>query len=504
MSASLSVGGEMEWLGMEAEASMKATYGEEFEHTAFGTSTVSVSTRASTWSEDMIHAAVMTYDIYEYRVLGDGEVVGNFAVVVPKSGTPTWYNTDDWLELFGGQQSNSYPVDHEPGNLLSYPADPGVPGGDSIYTVPYSTYSISPTTSYNFGVTWSEVSGSSAGTTREFGLELGGKVSAGGVTVETEATYDASRTKTFKNEMSTDLGISVNMGSINNPNASYFLQPWLYWDRGTLVMDYAVHPDTTALHESWWDLHYREPDPAFILTHRYDQERYPEGGDPGVRKYITPDIVLNPPFAAVGDSQTITARVRNFSLSWLSDPVEVEFYQGDPDSVWSHGEFIGSVMMDQPIPPRGMKEVSLTWQVPWGTPDLGRIWARLNVEALNGVEVHTNNNKGYTILQSGQISAVYDPEIPPVPLYVACSPNPFNPLTNFEFRVPRDGRVSLKVYDVRGQLMATVVDESLQQGFHRRRWDGRDDDGRRLASGVYLYSIESGGFANTGKVVLLK
>jgi hypothetical protein len=248
-------------------------------------------------------------------------------------------------------------------------------------------------------------------------------------------------------------------------------------------------------------VNYREPDPAFILTHRYDQERYPAGGDPGVRKFVTPDIILQPPFAAVGDSQTITARVRNFSLSYLPEEIEVEFFLGDPDSVWGDGISIGTAMVG-PIPPRGMQEVSIDWQVPWGTPDIGRIWARLNVGNLQ--EVHTNNNKGYAVLQSGNASAVYDPFDLPISLHIRCSPNPFNASTTIDFRVPQDGNTTLRIYDITGRLVTTLVDQYLTRGSHNRQWNGTDSSGRMVASGVYLFRIEAGSFANTGKMVMLK
>ena len=117
-------------------------------------------------------------------------------------------------------------------------------------------------------------------------------------------------------------------------------------------------------------------------------------------------------------------------------------------------------------------------------------------------EIHTNNNKGYGVLQSGGASAVYDPQVLPRPLTIRCVPNPFNPLTNFDFRIPRSGRTTLSIYDVTGRLVTRLVDEYLERGDHTRTWSGTDSNGRRLASGMYLYRIESGGYANTGKVII--
>jgi hypothetical protein len=498
MGASLTVGGGWDWLGAKAEATVKTTYGEHFENSGWGNSDVSVGVEVTTWNQDRVHAAVMTYDVYEYEVLGEGEVIGHVAVTVPIQGDPTWYSTDLWLQLFSGKQSSSYPLDHEPGNILSYPADLGVGINDLLNS---DEWGVSVDGSYTYEVRYSDVSGSSAGTTREFGLEMGSSVSGGGVEVELNASYSSSQMNMFSTEVSEDLEITVHFGPINNPNAPYYLHPMLYWSGGTLVVDYEVVPHTTFDQTSWWDLNYRDPDPAFILTHRYDEERYPAGGDPGVIKFITPDITLQPPFAAYGDSQRISAKVRNFSLEDLDQSLEVEFFLGDPDSVWSDGVLIGSAVVP-PIAERGVQEVSIDWQVPPGTPDVARIWARINTDGLT--EIHTNNNKGYGVLQSGGASAVYDPQVLPRPLTIRCVPNPFNPLTNFDFRIPRSGRTTLSIYDVTGRLVTRLVDEYLERGDHTRTWSGTDSNGRRLASGMYLYRIESGGYANTGKVIMLK
>lgn len=85
--------------------------------------------------------------------------------------------------------------------------------------------------------------------------------------------------------------------------------------------------------------------------------------------------------------------------------------------------------MPDPIAPRGRHQVSFDWQVLPHTPDVARVWARLNVATLE--EVHTNNNKGYKVLQSGGATAVYDPENIPVPMQITCAPNPINPMTRF-------------------------------------------------------------------------
>jgi hypothetical protein len=84
-------------------------------------------------------------------------------------------------------------------------------------------------------------------------------------------------------------------------------------------------------------------------------------------------------------------------------------------------------------------------------------------------------------------------------------PNPFNPSTTIRFGVAQRGRVTLRIFDVRGALVRTLSDEVREAGVeHRVRWDGRDDGGRSVASGVYFLHLEAQGFFEAQKLVLLR
>ncbi|HEX2865721.1 MAG TPA: ammonia-forming cytochrome c nitrite reductase subunit c552 [Ignavibacteriales bacterium] len=88
-------------------------------------------------------------------------------------------------------------------------------------------------------------------------------------------------------------------------------------------------------------------------------------------------------------------------------------------------------------------------------------------------------------------------------------PNPFNPTTQIEFSVPSAARVSLKVYNIVGQLVATLVNGEFVPGNYTATWNGRDLSGSMSASGIYLYRIEGVGhdgqnFSLTKKMVLAK
>jgi hypothetical protein len=84
------------------------------------------------------------------------------------------------------------------------------------------------------------------------------------------------------------------------------------------------------------------------------------------------------------------------------------------------------------------------------------------------------------------------------------APNPFNPVTNISFSVAAPGEVSLRIYDIAGRVTRTLVDGWREPGVYSEVWDGRDEDGRALPSGVYFYSLKAGEVEATHKMVLLK
>jgi hypothetical protein len=85
------------------------------------------------------------------------------------------------------------------------------------------------------------------------------------------------------------------------------------------------------------------------------------------------------------------------------------------------------------------------------------------------------------------------------------APNPFNPVTEIAFDVPDGGsNVSLRIFDVSGRLVRTLVDGFEPSGTGTLRWDGRDDAGHLVASGTYIYQLSAPEFSESRKMLLLK
>lgn len=83
--------------------------------------------------------------------------------------------------------------------------------------------------------------------------------------------------------------------------------------------------------------------------------------------------------------------------------------------------------------------------------------------------------------------------------------NPFNPSTTIQFDVPASGGVvTLRIYDVSGRLVRTLINESQSVGQKSVSWNGRNDAGQQVATGTYFYRLVAPGFEQTRKMVLLK
>ena len=83
-------------------------------------------------------------------------------------------------------------------------------------------------------------------------------------------------------------------------------------------------------------------------------------------------------------------------------------------------------------------------------------------------------------------------------------PNPFNPSTVISYSIPKSSNVTLKIYDVLGREVKTLVSTEQVNGLHSIQWNGDNNYGSRVSSGIYLYRIEAGDFIQTKKMLLIK
>ncbi len=83
-------------------------------------------------------------------------------------------------------------------------------------------------------------------------------------------------------------------------------------------------------------------------------------------------------------------------------------------------------------------------------------------------------------------------------------PNPFNPNTTIRFDLPVSAKTSLNIFNLKGELVRTLIHAQMNAGSHAVPWDGRDDHGVSLASGLYFYQLSAQNFSSTKKLLLIK
>jgi len=133
-------------------------------------------------------------------------------------------------------------------------------------------------------------------------------------------------------------------------------------------------------------------------------------------------------------------------------------------------------------------------------------WVAANCK-LNVIVFYGSGTLSTSVVQQGTTSSYVGPNgISGHSKYVPTSyeleqnyPNPFNPTTNFHFSIPKDGNVTVKIYDVTGQVVGTFVDGFLKAGTYNAEFDGTN-----YASGVYFYTLSTPEFTQTKKMILLK
>lgn len=103
------------------------------------------------------------------------------------------------------------------------------------------------------------------------------------------------------------------------------------------------------------------------------------------------------------------------------------------------------------------------------------------------------------------ITAAPDETVPDAFTLRANYPNPFNPQTVISYGLPADEKVTLVIYDLSGQVVRRLLDRQAQAaGFHQVSWNGQDDGGRAVASGVYFYRVQAGEQGRTSKMTLVR
>ncbi|MBU8922596.1 MAG: VCBS repeat-containing protein [Bacteroidales bacterium] len=122
---------------------------------------------------------------------------------------------------------------------------------------------------------------------------------------------------------------------------------------------------------------------------------------------------------------------------------------------------------------------------------------------LRAVDTHGNESL-ISMLSPEDVTGVEPEGIPAATFLGQNYPNPFNPSTTISYGLSKPENINIKIYDTAGRLIRVLIDEEKEAGIHETLWDGRNNEGVRVASGIYFYRMTAGINVETKKMVLLK
>ncbi len=254
--------------------------------------------------------------------------------------------------------------------------------------------------------------------------------------------------------------------------------------------------------------------------------------DPGVKAYLNnSDVGGHPEFMASGDpGSNVDFLAADAAALAVFDPFGVvlpthavaEAASFDANAAFSAGDVIPGYLHQIPGGDRASVEsagkfVNGTWTVEFKRAyDTG---SNFDFPVIPGGVVQFSHeifdNEGSNHFNSGFDATVYSLEFSSVPVGIEDDPgngalpqafelqqnypNPFNPSTTIEYSIVKTGRVTLHIFNARGQLVRTLVDNNLAPGKYKTRFDARG-----FASGVYFYSLTAAGFSQSKKMILIK
>lgn len=133
-----------------------------------------------------------------------------------------------------------------------------------------------------------------------------------------------------------------------------------------------------------------------------------------------------------------------------------------------------------------------------------RLWSAFEGRELRLETSLDNSLYGVAPLTSGSATAYSVDAVPTEYTLSQNYPNPFNPTTSIEFSVPAESVVTVKIFDITGREVATLLNQRVAQGYHTVNWNGTDMHGQAVSAGMYIYALQGEGISMTRKMVLMK
>ena len=191
---------------------------------------------------------------------------------------------------------------------------------------------------------------------------------------------------------------------------------------------------------------------------------------------------------------------------------ESAIYPGNPPNEATINWLEGNIDDDPIFLLSGDDPHQLTLESPCidsGTPDTTGLFLP-PWDLLHNYRVWDGDEDGIAIIDMGcyefgaDTVGVFNNELPLINYDLRNYPNPFNPETNILFDLPESGQVKLEIYNIKGQRVKTLLDCYMSSGRSEMLWNSKDDNGKRVSSGVYLYRLQTPTNIITKKMLLLK
>lgn len=162
-------------------------------------------------------------------------------------------------------------------------------------------------------------------------------------------------------------------------------------------------------------------------------------------------------------------------------------------------------------------QVGGAYDLSWNTMDPGGGTAAGGAYSIGGtvaqLDAGVHSGGAYVLTGGFWVGADAATDVPPIagesaaPTALAlhpATPNPFGRETTLAFELPRAGHTSARIYGASGELVRTLVDGTFPAGRHQVVWPGTNDDGQRVAQGIYMMRLEAGSEVATRKLVLTR
>lgn len=284
------------------------------------------------------------------------------------------------------------------------------------------------------------------------------------------------------------------------------------------LMNYGFEPDyqnwtSTQLNQQYIDQWHRSSARNFTPGGNWAMKFGGDGtGQYGASAYgalISPEL-------AVGKNSTLKF------WHWM----DAEDHEDYPDRAWDGGMVEMSVnggawtsiepvggyphtIYSNPASPFNSNTPVYSGTFPWteATFNLGNLSGTAQFRFIFGSDGYVSGEGWYiddVRVESEPVSNEDELQIPATVSLMQNYPNPFNPNTNIAFYLPKAGRVRLSIYNLKGQLVKDLVDRDMASGYSVLNWNGTDNNGAKVASGIYSYRLKSDSSTISKKMILMK